>query len=386
MRRLGPTVARLNKLRRASAAAMARMETLGIAPGGGSSGRLETMTAFGSNPGGLVANCYFPATLAPGAPLVVVLHGCTQSAAAYDQGSGWSELADRFGFALLFPEQSRANNHNLCFNWFSSGDIRRGQGEAASIAQMVRHMVASHDLDPARVFINGLSAGGAMTAAMLATYPELFAGGAIIAGLPYGVADNVPQALERMRGQGMPSRRALANKIANASDHDGPWPTLSVWHGTADGTVVPANAAIIVDQWKDLIGLTAAGEVDRVDGHQRTVWRDASGRVAIERFDINGMGHGTPLATRGEANCGKAGAHMLEAGICSTSRIASAWGLTGKPIKQADRVEAVRPAAATPAQVSALPKPGARPVATPPRATGVGAVIEDALRAAGLMR
>jgi poly(hydroxyalkanoate) depolymerase family esterase len=229
---------------------MAKMDSLGLAQGGGGSGRLEAMTGFGSNPGDLVANCYFPPNLAPGAPLVVVLHGCTQNAAAYDQGSGWSQLADRFGFALLFPEQSRSNNHNLCFNWFSSGDIRRGQGEAASIAQMVRHMVGSHGLDPARVFINGLSAGGAMTAAMLATYPELFAGGAIIAGLPYGVADNVPQALERMRGQGMPSRRALANKIANASDHKGPWPTLSVWHGTADGTVVPANAAIIVDQWK----------------------------------------------------------------------------------------------------------------------------------------
>jgi poly(hydroxyalkanoate) depolymerase family esterase len=364
---------------------MAKMDSLGLAQGGGGSGRLEIMPAFGSNPGDLVANCYFPPNLAAGAPLVVVLHGCTQTAAAYDQGSGWSELADRFGFALLFPEQSRSNNHNLCFNWFSSGDIRRGQGEAASIAQMVRHMVASHHLDPERVFINGLSAGGAMTAAMLATHPELFAGGAIIAGLPYGVADNVPQALERMRGQGMPSRRALANKIAQASDHKGPWPTLSVWHGTADVTVVPANAGIIVDQWKDLVGLTAAGEVDRIDGHQRTVWRDASGRVAIERFDINGMGHGTPLATRGDANCGKAGAHMLEAGICSTSRIAAAWGLTSNAVKQANRVEAVRVPDATPVKAS-VTKQRVQPAATPPRPTGVGAVIEDALRAAGLMR
>lgn len=385
MRRLGPTVARLNKLRRASAAAMARIDALALA-GGAGSGRLEAMTGFGSNPGDLIANCYFPATLAPGAPLVVVLHGCTQSAAAYDHGSGWSELADRFGFALLFPEQSRDNNSNLCFNWFSAGDTRRGKGEAASIAQMVRHLVASHYLDPARVFINGLSAGGAMTAAMLATYPELFAGGAIIAGLPYGVAHNVPQALERMRGQGMPSRRALASKIATASDHKGPWPTLSVWHGTADATVVPANAAIIVDQWKDLTGLTTSGDVDRVDGHQRTVWRDSSGRVAIERFEIYGMGHGTPLATRGEANCGNSGAHMLEAGICSTSRIAEAWGLTGQAVTQADRVEAVRPVVATPTKPSAVPKRRTRPAATPSRATGVGAVIEDALRAAGLMR
>ncbi len=387
MRRLGPTVARLHKMRRASMAAMATMESLGGMSGGAVPGRLQTMTGFGGNPGELIARTYLPSTLAPGAPLVVVLHGCTQSAAAYDHGSGWSDLADRHGFALLFPEQTRANNQNLCFNWFASGDIRRGQGEAASIAQMVRHMIAAHDLDPRQVFINGLSAGGAMTAVMLATYPELFAGGAIIAGLPYAVADNVPQALERMRGQGMPSRRALASRIRNASDHDGPWPTLSVWHGTADATVVPANAAVIVDQWRDRIGLEATGEVDRIDGHQRTVWRDGSGRVAIERFDIAGMGHGTPLSTSGKANCGTAGAHMLEAGICSTSRIAGSWGLTGRAVKQAAaRVEAVRPAVPAPVKAIAAPKPRARSAAATPRAKGVGAVIEDALRAAGLMR
>ncbi len=382
MRRLGPTVARLHKMRRASMAAMAKIDALGS-----TSGRLGTMTGFGGNPGALIAKTYLPQTLAPRAPLVVVLHGCTQTAAAYDHGSGWSELADRHGFAVLFPEQTRSNNHNLCFNWFASGDIRRGQGEVASIAQMVRHMVASHDLDPGQVFIKGLSAGGAMTAAMLATYPELFAGGAIIAGLPYGVADSVPQALERMRGQGMPSRRALASKIANASDHAGPWPTLSVWHGTADATVVPANAGVIVDQWRDRIGLDSTGEVDRVEGHQRTTWRDASGRVAMERFDIAGMGHGTPLSTRGEADCGNAGAHMLEAGICSTSQIAAAWGLTGKTVKQAAaRAEAVQPTAAPAIKAPAVPKPRARPAAATPRAKGVGAVIEDALRAAGLMR
>ena len=379
MRRLGPTVARLHNLRKATSAAMANMDSLGTAPG-----RLGTMTDFGANPGALVAKTYLPHNLAPGAALVVVLHGCTQNAAVYDRGSGWSELADRHGFALLYPEQTRANNHNLCFNWYAAGDNRRGQGEAASIAQMVRHLIASHDLDPARVFINGLSAGGAMTTAMLASYPDLFAGGAVIAGLPYAAAEGVPQALERMRGQGFPSRRALANKIANAADHDGPWPTLSVWHGTADTLVVPANADVIVDQWRDRIGLSeVAGAVDRVDGHPRTTWRDASGRVLIERHDIQGMGHGTPLATRGEASCGTAGAHMLEAGICSTSRIAGSWGLTGKTVRQAAPSEATR-APATPLLKPSPPR--ARPAPAAPRATGVGAVIEDALRAAGLMR
>ena len=364
MRRLGSTVARLHALRRAS-----------IAAAGESSTRLEEVTGFGTNPGALVARAYIPDDLAPGAPLVVVLHGCTQSAALYDRGSGWSALAERHGFALLFAEQARSNNHNLCFNWYAAGDSRRGRGEAASIAQMVRHMTKAHRLDPALVFINGLSAGGAMTAVMLACYPDLFAGGAIIAGLPFGVAEGVPQALERMRGQGMPSRAALASRIANASDHDGSWPTLSVWHGTADGIVNNVNAGAIVDQWRDRIGLgEAAGRTDTIDGQSRTRWRDAAGRVMVERIVIAGMGHGTPLARGGEEACGQPGPHMLDVDICSTRRIAESWGLA----KGMAPVKAPRPAPAA--------KPAPRKRATAPAAKGVGAVIEDALRAAGLMR
>lgn len=378
MRRLGPTVARLHSMRRASLAAMAHLDTLGAAPG-----RLAEMTGFGTNPGALVARIHVPQSLPKGAPLVVVLHGCTQNGALYDRGSGWSELAERHGFAVLFPEQTRANNHNLCFNWYQASDRRRGQGEPASIAQMVRHMVATYDLDASRVFVNGLSAGGAMAAVMLATHPEMFAGGAIIAGLPFGVAEGVPEALERMRGQGMPSRRALASRITNASDHGGPWPTLSVWHGTSDSLVVPANADVIVDQWRDRIGLAGVdGVVDRLDGHRRTTWRDATGRAVIERIDVAGMGHGTPLATRGKTSCGKAGAHMLEAGICSTSRIAGFWGLTAKAARP-DTLKAPRVVPVTARKAAA--KPRKRAVATP-RAKGIGAVIEQALRAAGLMR
>jgi poly(hydroxyalkanoate) depolymerase family esterase len=116
--------------------------------------------------------------------LVVALHGCTQTAADYDHGSGWTRLADRYGFAVLFPEQQRANNPNNCFNWFLPSDTRRSHGEAFSIRQMIERVITDHGVDRRRVFVVGLSAGGAMTSAMLATYPDLFAGGAIIAGLP----------------------------------------------------------------------------------------------------------------------------------------------------------------------------------------------------------
>ena len=101
-------------------------------------------------------------------------------------------LADLHGFAVLFPEQQRANNANLCFNWFVPEDIRRDSGEALSIRQMIEAMVVAHGLDRSRIFVTGLSAGGAMASAMLATYPEIFAGGAIIAGLAVRYRDHDP--------------------------------------------------------------------------------------------------------------------------------------------------------------------------------------------------
>lgn len=194
MRSLSDTVRRLAAMRARFAAEQ-----------GSDAGRLSEFMWRGTNPGALRAMSYVPEGLADGAPLVVVLHGCTQTAAGYDLGSGWSTLADNAGFALLFPEQQRANNPSLCFNWFLPGDTQRDAGEALSIREMIEAFAAEHGIDRRRIFINGLSAGGAMTSVMLATYPEVFAGGAVIAGLPFGVASTVPDAFDRMRGHGGPS-------------------------------------------------------------------------------------------------------------------------------------------------------------------------------------
>lgn len=349
------------------------------------SSRLRELTGFGSNPGALKAYHHLPDGLAPGAPLVVVLHGCTQNAAEYDHGSGWSQLADRHGFALLYAEQQRANNPNLCFNWFAPGDIQRDRGEASSIAQMIAAMIETHGLDHRRVFVTGLSAGGAMAAVMLATYPELFAGGAIIAGLPYGCAATIPEALERMRGQGLPRDAALQNAVSNASGHAGPWPTLSVWHGTQDHTVAPANGEAILSQWRGVHGLAPApSESIAVSGHTRRIWRDASGVARIEAFAITGMGHGTPLDAAD--GIGAPGAFMLNAGISSTRHIAAFWQLA-EPVRQGEQPRAAieKSVPASLQHQNARQRPDA---AAPAKAaaSGPAKVIEEALRAAGLMR
>ena len=171
-----------------------------------------------------------------GVPLVVVLHGCTQSAAAFDRACGWSDLATRLGFALLLPEQRRANNSKRCFNWFAAGDTRRDAGEALSIRRMVDQMLTGHVLDPRRVYIAGLSAGGAMVAAMLATYPEVFAGGAIIGGVPYGAATSARQACPAMAG--WLNNRPIGgwgNAVRAALLHRRPW------RRSRSGTVMPTD-------------------------------------------------------------------------------------------------------------------------------------------------
>ncbi len=378
MPRLSDTIDRLSAMRDA----MNRFQ-----PDAGG-GRLTELDGFGSNPGALRGYTYAPATLPPRPALVVVLHGCTQTAAGYDHGAGWSRLADEHGFVLLYPEQQRANNPNTCFNWFAPEDVTRDGGEVLSIRQMIAAVVAAHGIDPARIFVTGLSAGGAMTSAMLATYPEVFAGGAIIAGLPYGTASGVVQALERMRGHAPVDGAALGEAVRRASDHRGPWPVVSIWHGGADATVHPSNRDAIVAQWCALHRVGALPtQVDIVDAIPRRRWQGADGRIVVEEFAIPGMGHGTPLATGGDDDYGAVGAFMLDAGISSTRHIAAFWGLTGAEAAPAagPATPVSEPEPVLPRLTRLSPTPAAPPQPGQ-RASSVAQVIDDALRAAGLKR
>jgi poly(hydroxyalkanoate) depolymerase family esterase len=313
---------------------------------------------FGSNPGHLKMFKHIPDQLPATPPLVVVMHGCTQNARTFADESGWIALADRLRIALVMPEQLQANNQNKCFNWFQPASSTRDEGEALSIKQMVDKMTADHGVDPARVFATGLSAGGAMTSVMLAVYPEVFAGGGIVAGLPYGCAKTVTDALQCMNtghasgGAGImplppawclffpllcpadPSAGTMTAQqwgdlVRHASPHTGPFPRVSIWHGTADTTVSPVNATSEMEQWTNIHGIDPKKAAhDTVKGFARAVFKNAAGGAMVETYTVTGMAHGDPVDP-GPApdQCGKADQFVLDMNICSSLHIARFWGL-----------------------------------------------------------
>ncbi|MFC4859105.1 alpha/beta hydrolase family esterase [Actinophytocola glycyrrhizae] len=289
---------------------------------------IEPVPSFGTNPGNLKMFRYVPTGLPANRPVVVALHGCTQNASGYGTGAGWTELADRMGFAVVLPEQQSGNNFNRCFNWFERGDTTRGQGEAESIAQMVRKTIADTGADSARVHVTGLSAGGAMTAVMLAAYPNMFAGGGVVAGIAYRCAASMIDAFSCMNPGRNQTPAALGDAVRAASSHSGPWPVVSIWQGTADYTVAQANATELVEQWTNVHGIPATPtSTDTVAGHPHAVYA-ANDRPVVERYTITGMGHGQPLDPgAGPERCGTAGAYLLDVDICAAWHMGAAWRL-----------------------------------------------------------
>lgn len=308
---------RILALAAATAVTAAALVAVAKPPAAAAAG-FASVGSFGSNPGNLAMYEYVPASLATRPAVVVAMHGCTQTATAYYQNAGWTKFADRYGFVVVYPEQRTANNSNRCFNWFQPGDATRDQGEALSIRQMVGSAVSRYG--GGSVYVTGLSAGGAMTAVMLAQYPDVFAGGSVVAGIPAGCATDVVSAFNCM-SPGVDRTPAQWAQAVRA----GGKPRVAVWQGTSDSTVVPRNADELRDQWTAVNGIsTTPTSTGSLPGPTR---REVYGTGQVEVFRVQGMGHGTPVDPGGAADqCGTAGAYFLDY-VCSSYYTAVFWGL-----------------------------------------------------------
>ena len=336
-----------------------------------STSSLEQVTSFGTNPGGLRMWRYVPAGVPPNAPLVVAMHACSQQAADYVK-AGWNELADQLKFYVVYPEQTTTNNALTCFNWAGSNsnpltgendpaNLTRGQGENQSIKQMVDKMKTDYSIDPTRVFVTGFSGGGAETALLLATWPDVFAAGAALAGVPYHCTTNKNEVYSPCMtpGRDLTPKQWGDYVRAAYSSYPGPWPRLTIWQGTQDSLVNPDNTNELMKQWTDVQGLTQTPtESDSLNGNPRARWRDASGRIAVETVGVTGMDHGVSIDTK--SGCGSAAQYFYDTGTCSTWYIAEFFGLTGTPASGGDG------GAAPPDRDGGLTPPPSLPPSIPP--------------------
>lgn len=224
-----------------------------------------------------------------GAPLLLMLHGCTQTPEDFARGTRMNRVADGRGFVVAWPAQAVGRNPNRCWNWFRGSDQSRDRGEPAMLAGLARHLVAQHGLDADRVYVAGLSAGGAMAAVLASAYPDVFAAIGVHSGLPVGVAHDAPSAFAAMRSQGGRSRPASANGGTRV-------PAI-VFHGDSDATVHPGNGHGVVEQSLGDAGARAGGATSieqGMDGGRsstRTVHRAADGRVVAEHWLVHGAAH-----------------------------------------------------------------------------------------------
>ncbi|HZH07004.1 MAG TPA: PHB depolymerase family esterase [Lautropia sp.] len=242
---------------------------------------------------------YLPEGDAPasGRPLVVMLHGCTQTPADFAAGTAMNELADQHGFVVLYPGQSKGANQSACWNWFNPRDQRAGGGEPSIIAGMVREVASRNGVDPTRIGVAGLSAGGAMAAILADAYPDLFTAVAVHSGLPAGAAHDLPSALSAMK-RGAAASGAAGGPAVQLRRVSGGKPVRTiVFHGRQDKTVHPSNGRQVVDAalaaWSAQ-PLAVQREEGRSAGGRsfiRTIHTDAAGKPVVEQWEVQGAGH-----------------------------------------------------------------------------------------------
>jgi poly(hydroxyalkanoate) depolymerase family esterase len=241
--------------------------------------------SFSAEAGSRNYRLYVPAHKAEGASaLVVMLHGCQQDPDDFAAGTRMNALAEKSGCLVLYPEQARSANASNCWNWFESPHQQRALGEPSIIAGMTREVMREHGIDPGRVYVAGLSAGGAMAAILGAAYPDLYAAIGVHSGLPVGSAHDLMSALNAMKG---------ARKKRHGARLERPLPAI-VFHGDQDATVHPSNGQAVLRQFAPdtpLRQVEDRGEGAAGRGYTRTLTLDADDRTVLEHWTVHGAGH-----------------------------------------------------------------------------------------------
>lgn len=257
-----------------------------------------------ANPAGVLSyKLYVPAQITAAPALIVMLHGCTQSADDFAAGTRMNQLADQHGFLVAYPEQSSGANPSKCWNWFKAQDQVRDCGEPSLIVGIVRVLAARHKVDPRRIFVAGMSAGAAMAVTLGETYPDVFAAVGAHSGLPYRSANDIASAMLAMKGgrSGMPGLKMKLGGAAPPSTTARPAVPIIVFHGDRDHTVQHSNAIEIVQQAINACTAvhpnvtlhvnTERGTASSGRSYTHTFYADATGANRIEFWTVHGAGH-----------------------------------------------------------------------------------------------
>lgn len=291
---------------------------------------------FGNNPGNLKMFLHTSKDLktSEAAPLVIVLHGCMQKAYRIGLETGWNKIADTSGFNVVYAQQKTSNNPTRCFNWFSKTDNVKDEGEIASIKSMIDFMTKNYNTDTNRIFIYGVSAGGAMSAAMMACYPYLFKAGCVVAGGPYIKGADLSAAKEAMVNPiKLPPEGWGAFVKAQNPDYTGSYPKLIVIHGAKDNVVNIENAWNLIRQWTWLHNIdTLPNDKDddfpEYSDMERKVFKNKSGEAMVKFYQFNKLGHQLPVCPGNEKDKGgQIDMFAVKSELHSTYQVALDFGL-----------------------------------------------------------
>ncbi len=260
-----------------------------------SQNNLVKITDFGINKGNLEMYVYPSKPIKKSIPLVVVLHGCAQTASEIADQSGWNSLADSNNFMVLYPQQKVENNLNKCYNWYENTDISKNDGESDTIREMIQYAILNFDIDPSKIFITGISAGGAMTNILLANYPDLFKSGAVLSGIPFKAANDLATAYAAMQGKVVKTNEEWVASInENNPDYGGKYPNVVIVHGIDDQFVNIRNARIIEMQWNGIHKIdTEPTMVPEFNGNSdivKTTYFKNNCQVIV-KYEIKNLGH-----------------------------------------------------------------------------------------------